>query len=100
MLSYDGRLLMIKSVFSTLPIFFMHSLALSAGVISQLNKYLRHFLWRKFGMEESGAALVAWDKITKPKLHGGLGILNILEYKRALLMKNFHKFSTGKSCLG
>lgn len=37
-------------------------------------------------------ALVAWDKISKPELQGGLGILNITDHNKALLMKNLHKF--------
>lgn len=69
----------------------MCSLALPT-VIAQLNKYLRHCLWRKFGTEENGMALVAWDKITKPKNSGGLGVLNILEHNKALVMQNVYKF--------
>ena len=69
----------------------MSTLSLPARLITQLINFLRYFLWRKFGSEENGMALVAWDKISKPKLQGGLGILNT-DHNKALVMKNVHKF--------
>jgi len=92
MLSYDGRVILIKSVFAALPIFFMCTLALPMGVMDQIIKYLRNFLWRKFGMEDSGTTLIAWSKVCQPKKYGGLGILDIALHNKALLMKNLLKF--------
>ena len=77
LISYDGRLQLIKSVFSSLPTFFMSCLALPVGVIEQINKYLRRFLWRKIGQENQGPTLIAWAKVCKPQEQGGLGILDI-----------------------
>ena len=37
-------------------------------------------------------ALVAWDNICKSKQQGGLGILDICEHNKTLLLKNVHKF--------
>lgn len=51
MLSYDGRMLLIKAVFSALPTFYMCSLSLPVGIITQINKYLRSFFWRKYGQD-------------------------------------------------
>ena len=92
MLSYDGRILLTKSVFSALPTFFMCTLALPQGVLDQINKYLRNFFWRKFGMEDRGSALIAWSKVCKPKKQEGLGILDIDTHNKALLMQNIFKF--------
>lgn len=44
MLTYDDRLLLIKSVFVALPIFYMSTVVPRVGVIEQINKYLRIFL--------------------------------------------------------
>src|SRR3954466_12398989 len=41
LLSYDGRQMLIKHIFSALPTFFICTLLLPAGVVSQINKYLR-----------------------------------------------------------
>lgn len=40
----------------------MSTLALPAGVVEQLDKFLRNFFWRKYGMEDRGTALIAWKK--------------------------------------
>ena len=70
----------------------MCTLALPMGVIEQINKYLRNFLWRKFGMEDKGTPLVAWTKVGQPKKNGGLGILDIALHNKAVLMRNLYKF--------
>jgi hypothetical protein len=36
--------------------------------------------------------LVVWKMVTKPKLKGGLGVINLIAQNEALLMKNLHKF--------
>ena len=100
MLSYDGRFLLIKSIFSALPTFFMCTFALPLGVIEKINKYLRNFFWRKFGMEDRGSALIAWSKVCKPKKQGGLVILDIGTHNKALLMKHLQSFSTDMICHG
>lgn len=73
---------MIKSVFSSLPTFFMCILALHNGVITQVIKYLRNFLWRKFGMGDKGPTLIGRDKVCKPKSQGGPGILDIVVHNK------------------
>lgn len=89
-MSYDGRMLLIKSVLSSLTTFFMCSHTLLVVVIDQINKYLRHFLWRKFGKEDKGPTHIAWDKVYKPKDQGGMGILDVTTHNKALLIKNLH----------
>jgi hypothetical protein len=36
--------------------------------------------------------LAAWKMVTKPRLKGGLGVINLKVQNEALLMKNLHKF--------
>lgn len=92
LISYDGRLQLIKSVFSSLPTYFMCCLALPLGVVEQINKYLKHCFWRKYGRDEKGSAMIAWDIVCKPKSHGGLGVLDLIKRKKEFLLKNLHKF--------
>lgn len=42
LLSFGDKLTLIKSVFSSMPIFFMCTLSIPATVVNQLNKYLKH----------------------------------------------------------
>ena len=91
-LSYGEKLQLIKSVFTSLPTFYMCILQLSAAVHQQLNKYLKHCFWRKYGMEDKGSALIAWEKVTMPKEQGGLGVIDLAVHNQALLLKHLHKF--------
>lgn len=43
-------------------------------------------------MDNKGSSLIAQEKICKPKLNGGLGILDTAIQKKALLLKNIFKF--------
>lgn len=70
----------------------MSILPLPASITSQINKYLRNFLWRKFGVLVAGLALIAWEKNCKPRKQGGLGILDVSLHNKPLMMKNVQKF--------
>lgn len=93
-LSYGGRLTMINSVLSLLPTFYICSLKLPVCVIEQIDKYQRNCLWRRSESDNHGPALVAWNKVCKPKNPGGLGVLNLKVQNEAFLTKNLHKFFT------
>lgn len=91
LLSYGDKLVLLKAMFTSMPTFTMCYFALPMAVIDQINKYLRHCFLRKYGMEDKGCALFAWDKVCKPKDQGGLGVLEIVTQNKALLMKHIHK---------
>ncbi|KAL0315263.1 UNVERIFIED_CONTAM: putative ribonuclease H protein [Sesamum calycinum] len=71
-LSYAGRLQLIKSVLSTLHTYWTSAFILPKGVLKTLEKKMRQFLWQ--GSAGRGNAKVAWEVISKPKEEGGLGI--------------------------
>jgi hypothetical protein len=91
-LSYDGRLLLVNAVFSSLPTFIMSCLLLYKGIIEQVDKYRRHIFWRGKDLEKKNPPLAAWDLLCRPKCKGGLGILNLQTQNTCLLMKMVHKF--------
>lgn len=92
LLSTRDKLTLIKSVFSSMIIFFMCSLTIPKTVLHEINLYLKHCFRRKYGSEEKVMALISWDKVCQPKSHGGLGILDAQTHNQALLMKHLHKF--------
>lgn len=87
-----GRLLLVKSILASLPIFFMCCLDIPQTIKKQIAKYLRHSLWRGSDMEDHMPAMVAWSVVSRPKNQGGLGICNLSVQNNALLLKNLHKF--------
>jgi hypothetical protein len=93
-LDYGGKLLMVKSVLSSLPISFMACLEVPVTMKDQIEKYMRYCLWRKKNNEvqSKGSALISWSKICRPKNQGGLGVLQLDAQNKALMFKNPHKF--------
>ena len=74
-----------------MPILFLCSLALPAGILKQLERIQRQCLWRKH-RDEPAPSLAAWELICRPKNKGGLGILNLGVQNVALLLKHASNF--------
>ncbi|KAL2252862.1 UNVERIFIED_CONTAM: hypothetical protein Sindi_0080900 [Sesamum indicum] len=72
-LSYAGRVQIIKSVLSTLSLYWAYAFILPKKVIKEIEKRLRNFLWK--GTTSSGYA------------KGGLGFKDISTLNRALMSK-------------
>jgi hypothetical protein len=92
LLGYHGRLLLVNSVLSALPTFYLCSQKIPIKVLEQVDKYRKHCLWDKGDVNRKGDCLVAWKKATRPRDQGGLGILYFRAQNNALLCKFLHKF--------
>lgn len=90
-LSYDGRLLMVNAILSSLPTFLMSCIKLYKGIITEADKYRRHCFWRGKDLDNKNPPLAAWMMLCKPKLQGGLGIIDLEVQNDSLLMKMVHK---------
>ena len=65
------------------------------SIITRLDKIKRKFLWQG-NSERKGYTLVKWDIVIVGKKHGGLGIKNLLNQSKALMMKWLWKFNHGE----
>jgi hypothetical protein len=90
-LSYGDRLVLVNSVLSSLPTYYMLTLKLPPGLILVIDKARKHCLW-KIKDKDKVNSLAAWDMVCKPKNKGGLGIINLQIQNNALLLKQLHKF--------
>ena len=52
LLSFGDKSVLVKSVFASVPIFFMSTLDNPNIVITHINKLLRYCLWKKYGDTE------------------------------------------------
>ncbi|GAB2303754.1 hypothetical protein Dimus_038957 [Dionaea muscipula] len=86
LLSYAGRLQLIKSVLLSLHVYWAQIFLIPTSVIKEIERLCRGFLWAGADLHQR-RALVAWDKICQPKLHGGLGIKQLSSWNKALLCK-------------
>ena len=75
-LSRGGRLTLIKSVISSLPIYYLSLFKALISVICSLEKLMRDFFWEA-GDLVGGDHLVRWEEVCKAKENGGLGIGNL-----------------------
>jgi hypothetical protein len=90
-LSYGDMLVLVNSVLSSLPTYYMLTLRLPPGIIDVLDRARRHCLWRQ-KYKHKVNSLAAWEMVCKPKNKGGLGIINLQIKNTALLLKHLHKF--------
>ncbi|GAU43075.1 hypothetical protein TSUD_194290 [Trifolium subterraneum] len=84
--SLGGRVVLLKSVLNSIPIFYLSFLKMPVKVWKQIVRLQRNFLWGGAGQERK-IAWVSWDKICRPKNRGGLGIRDLRVVNLALLGK-------------
>jgi hypothetical protein len=92
LLGYHGRLFLVNSILSALPTFYLCSLKMSINLLEQVDKYHKHCLWDKGGVNRKCGCLVAWKRATRPKDQDGLEILELRAQNTALFCKFLHKF--------
>jgi hypothetical protein len=91
-LSQAGRLELVNSVFSALPMFFMCTLKIPKAIIKEIDIFRKHCLWRGNDINSKKPPLIAWNSVTQRKVNGGLGVLRLESQNEALLIKLLHKF--------
>jgi len=90
MLSVGGRLVLINSVLSSLPMFMMSFFRIPKGVLKKLDFYRSRFFWQ-CDENKRKYRLAKWSILCKPKILGGLGITNLETHNRRLLSKWLYK---------
>ncbi|KAB1225938.1 hypothetical protein CJ030_MR1G005469 [Morella rubra] len=86
-LSQSGRTVLIKSVATSLPQFYMQSLHFPAGWCSKVDKIFKDLWWGHPVHKSRKYTPKAWHAICQPKLAGGLGIRRMKEINGAFLQK-------------
>jgi hypothetical protein len=77
LLDKGGRLELVRSTLSAMPIFAMMSLDIPIKTILAIEQIIRGFLRKGRKDVKGGHCLVAWDKVCTSKEWGGLGIPNL-----------------------
>ncbi|XP_059064784.1 uncharacterized protein LOC131856859 [Cryptomeria japonica] len=72
-LTLVGRILILKSVISAMPIFSMACFKLPGTIIKNIQQKMRKFLWNN-KQDQDKIPLMAWDRVCKPKGGGGAGL--------------------------
>jgi len=96
-LSFAGRVMLIKSVISTIPLYYLSIFKMLVSVGKIIRKLQREFLWG-WGHEGRKIAWVRWEHICRTKEDSGLGVKDLDKFNIALLGK--WKWRLGKEELG
>ncbi|GKU89448.1 hypothetical protein SLEP1_g3583 [Rubroshorea leprosula] len=83
-LSMGGRITLINSVLSSLPVFLMSAYVIPKGTLLSIDKIRRRFLWGG-GAEERKINWVSWRDVCKSKDEGGLGVRVLRKFNLALM---------------
>lgn len=86
-LSFAGRLQLIRSVLSSLQVYWTSIFLLPVSISNDIESIMRGFLWCH-GELKRGKAKVNWVDVCKPRTQGGLGIKPLKTWNIALLSKH------------
>jgi hypothetical protein len=90
MLSPGGRLALLNSVLTTLPIYYMSAFLLPKWIIIKIDRVRRRFIWqgnKEAQGQKRPVCLANWTLITTSKELGGLGVKDLVCMNQALLLK-------------
>jgi hypothetical protein len=89
LLSKAGRETLVKIVLSSQPIYHLTVFPPQKWVIQSIDRIRRSFLWKGDGPENlsGGHCLIKWQVTARPKSLGGLGILDLERFARALRLR-------------
>ena len=97
-ISKGGRLTLIRSTLSSLPIYFLSLFRIPKIVWSRLEKIQRDFLWGGGNLERK-PHLVNWNTVCREKNRGGLGVRGLSMMNQALLCKWCWRFANERDSL-
>lgn len=88
-LTYPGRELLVKTVLTAMPTYFLTVFKFPRWAISRVDRFRRSFLWKGKDPQRvrGGQCLVKWEKCTRPRKLGGLGIKDLDKFGRALRLR-------------
>jgi hypothetical protein len=79
-----GRTTLVKSLLSSLLVYFITSLIVLPSTLDNTNKLQRAFLWSGSDKTTVAKCKVNWDLVCRPYDRGGLGVLNTVKFACAL----------------
>ncbi|XP_028077559.1 uncharacterized protein LOC114279501 [Camellia sinensis] len=98
LLSFAGKLTLIKSALSNLPIYFLSILKMPKGVVKSISKLQANLLWEG-SATNTKVHMVKWKEVTNSKNQGGLGVRDLGEANECLLLMWWWRYGSDDKAL-
>jgi len=85
-ITFGGRLVLLNSVLSNLPVYCLSFYRAPKKVIAEIRSVQRNFLWGGSDTQKK-IAWVKWETVCMPKSEGGLGVKDVEKFNISLLSK-------------
>ncbi|CAL5388524.1 unnamed protein product [Camellia sinensis] len=85
-LSFAGKLTLVKSVLSSLPLYFLSIFKMPVGVAKTIDRIQSNFLWGGSEIKRK-IYLVQWKEVCKSKAQWGLGLRSLSDVNVCLMLK-------------
>ena len=82
-----GRSTLVKAVLTSQAVYFLTSLRAPKETIKDIDRQRKRFLWAGAETLTGGKCKVNWPRSARPKYSGGLGILHLGKFARALRLR-------------
>lgn len=99
LLSPAGKLVLMKAVLESLPIYHMSTTPIHISVLDKIKSRCIQFFWGTGKTGKKGICYVKWSLISTPKSEGGLGMRDLVQVNNAMLAKNIWKVTSGDEAL-
>lgn len=98
LLSYAGRVQLIKSITNAMSSYWMISFPFPKKIIHAIDAIFRSFLWT--GRDSiAKKSLIAWKQVCAPRCKGGLNIISLADWNKTCLAKLLWNLGRKKGCL-
>ena len=87
-LSLGGRLVLIRSVLSSFPIYWMALVLIPQSILDKLRQLIFSFLWGSSSKNKK-FHLIDWHLLARPTSMGGWGIKHLPNFSLSLRLKSF-----------